>query len=77
MRRVWMSLHFSKIYIIFVRQLYAEGYVQEVGGADIMIKSVYWRLFWSIGILQNFADPKQGNNKRPLGYVYPATEHPL
>ena len=76
MRRVWMSLHFSKIYIIFVRQLYADGYVQEAGEADIMIKSVYQRLFWRFEILQNFTNPKQEGSKRPLGYDYPAAERP-
>ena len=34
-------LLFSLRYTIFAPQLRAEGYVQEVGGADIMIKSVY------------------------------------
>ena len=35
------DLFFTQIYAIFALQLCAEGYVQEVGGADIMIKSVY------------------------------------
>ena len=79
-------IYFSKISILYInknKNLHMSAFFCTFAAAKSywlgrhIIKKRLLALVLAYRNPENFTNPKQEGSKRPLGYVYPAAEHPL